>query len=257
MQLWKTTFQYFFTGHQFVMFSSGDGPISKVKVFWPPMGVEKEPTRKWDAVKRPKTSLQILGLLSTTRLILHDGSLRTRPKAEMNPSAQPLHVSCSPEMQAYLGQSHTCLLQTLPQDLCKVSPSQMISMMICLVLNQVGLLWGTLQDPIPSGQASNVTPWPLSHGASMHLRIFRMRQSPGDGGTLGGILEAAAQRLSSPSHLFPTTRRPLKSALTRKNTTNKFPCTVRSGTNGSEQKYAAAQLTSCADQRDGKKWKYL
>ena len=23
------------------MFSSGDGPISKVKVFWPPMGVEK------------------------------------------------------------------------------------------------------------------------------------------------------------------------------------------------------------------------
>lgn len=56
MQLWKTTFQYFFTGHQFVMFSSGDGPISKVKVFWPPMGVEKEPTRKWDAVKRPKTS---------------------------------------------------------------------------------------------------------------------------------------------------------------------------------------------------------
>lgn len=36
---------------------------------------------------------------SFDRLILHDGSLRTRPKAEMNPSAQPLHVSCSAEMQ--------------------------------------------------------------------------------------------------------------------------------------------------------------
>ena len=39
----------------------------------------------------------------------------TRPKAEMNPSqattctsfANALHVSCSTEMQAYLGQSHT------------------------------------------------------------------------------------------------------------------------------------------------------